>query len=700
MSELEYMKLAFEEILWAINRNKSVIRSQEKFIDEFCRIILSASNRRISKEATRIFIAGVGISNLIAKSFSKSLMDLGFVVYIFGELNMPPLGNGDIIIIISKSGKSNSVTQIIEDSKIDDIAFLAVCGNADSDLARKSDAKIVTKHTPQRLVYLSDDDVKFFIESLPGSLINFESDYEIRENIEYLPKRSTDLADRYLNKYINKLPIEIRGIANIYRPLELILKGVSFDLSSLVLLDSVIVRLMYCLNLRENDLIEYHDVFNSIGYSSSSSKTPKFQKNGPVESKLVPGVGRIPFPAYSGSDPFIFVSYAHADSGRVYPEIKRFYDQGYNIWYDEGIAPGNEWLSDILEHLKACDLYIIFVTQNSIDSINVKKEFKYAINKGKNILPIYLEDFDVIEMDDEWEYELHNIQGILKTTLDEEEYVYKYTSALSLFGFKIRDWGGDDSRPVMIKDKTYREYGRGDFVDLDSSEYENNSANKINVLAFDEILKNVDNTFNVIDAQSEAICKFRDAIIKAKTRRVTYRPNRIFVVGVGVYELIVKDFANRLTHLGFWVYVSGDSNCPPISRNDVVIVISQSGKVGSLADLIGQLKLMNVRVLSVCGNKNSTLANLSDVCIVIDSLPQKYYNLNFDEDYDDIIFGLHPELSELHDKDSPLELILNGSAFEISASAFLNALIIELMFKLNLRERDLKHYHDVLTSYI
>ena len=703
MSELEYMKLAFEEILWALNRNKSVIRSQEKSIDKFCEVILSASNRRISDNdySSRIFIAGAGISDLIGKSFAKALMHLGFDVYQFGEYNMPPVSEEDIIIIIISSGKDTAINEIIEDSIFDDIAILGVCGPAFPQLALAADASIVTNRIPQRLVNISGEDIKYFVESLPGNLISFESDYEIRSKINGLPRRSADWASGSLNDYINEFPKEIRGIANIYYPLELILSGVAFELSSLALLDSLIIRLMYCLNLREDDLLKYHNVFNTIEFSSSSSsQSPEFQKNGSVESRLVPGVGRIPFPAYSGNDSFIFVSYAHADSNIVYPEIKRFYDQGYNIWYDEGIAPGNEWLSDILEHLKACDLYVIFVTQNSIDSVNVKKEFKYAIKKGKDILPIYLDDFDKIEMDDEWEYELHNIQGILKTTLDDEEYVYKYTNALKRFGFKVIDAIDEDSSSIMIKDKSYMEFGKSDFVDLDSSEYEDTSANKINILAFNEILKNLDNTANIIDAQSENIFKFKDGIIKAKTARASRNPHKIFVMGDEDSNLIVKFFAKRLSHFGFDVYVKGDSNNPSIRKKDVVIVISESGKLDSFTELARTLNSMNVKILSVCGSERCELAYVSDACIVVDSLPQKYYNLKFDDDFDDINFRLHPKLSELHNSDSPLEVILNGTAFEISSYAFLNALIIQLMHDLNLRERDLKHYHDVLSSPI
>ncbi|MDO5859411.1 hypothetical protein, partial [Methanobrevibacter sp.] len=45
-----------------------------------------------------------------------------------------------------------------------------------------------------------------------------------------------------------------------------------------------------------------------------------------------------PFPAYEGDEPYIFISYSHDDSDLVFPEIERFHNDGYNIWYDEGIT--------------------------------------------------------------------------------------------------------------------------------------------------------------------------------------------------------------------------------------------------------------------------------------------------------------------------------------------------------------------------
>ena len=58
-----------------------------------------------------------------------------------------------------------------------------------------------------------------------------------------------------------------------------------------------------------------------------------------------------PFPTYSGSEPFVFVCYAHADKDRVYPQLDWLHDQGVNLWYDQGIAAGSNWRSEIGDSL-------------------------------------------------------------------------------------------------------------------------------------------------------------------------------------------------------------------------------------------------------------------------------------------------------------------------------------------------------------
>ena len=197
---------------------------------------------------------------------------------------------------------------------------------------------------------------------------------------------------------------------------------------------------------------QYMESFKGFGLKSSKNS---------LKSKLVPGQGRVPFQAYRGEGSYMFISYAHKDSDIVFPEIKRFQDMGYNVWYDEGIGAGNEWLKDVVNHLVGSDLFVVFITKNSVASKNVRKEIKYAIHKDKNILPIFLEDFDNIEMEADLEYELSVIQAIIKTG-EKHDYKLEILSAVEsvnnrqkkvLFD-KLKRHFGDD-----LKNKTIAVWG-------------------------------------------------------------------------------------------------------------------------------------------------------------------------------------------------------------------------------------------------
>lgn len=262
----------------------------------------------------------------------------------------------------------------------------------------------------------------------------------------------------------------------------------------------------------------------------------------PTNSKLIPGIGREPLTAYRGNNSYMFVSYAHKDSKIVFPEIKRFQDMGYNVWYDEGIGAGNEWLNDVVKHLKGSDVVVMFITNNSVASKNVKKEFKYSINKEKHILPIYLEDFDEIKMDDEWEYELHSIQGILKTTLDEEEYIFKFTEAFDQFEFKPNvDYGYED----FVLDKSdidnLRLSGRpcGYAYDAYYADIESKAISKY-VNDFFEILVFDDDYYNENDYKN-LLKSSIDVFLQEKTILNAYEVYWIFF---NIYQIIPSDKSN------------------------------------------------------------------------------------------------------------------------------------------------------------
>lgn len=261
MSDLKYMNLSLDRILNNLNRCRNTVQSQEKSISQFGDIIMDASNRRWdSQRGTTIFLAGAGRSGFVAKSFAMRLMHLGFYVYVLNESIAPWVNDGDIIIIISKSGKSNSITQIVDDSEFANVKLLAVCGDFDSNLAKKADANIVIESVEEDSVNLDDDEICEFIDAYMSV---FEGNDEVTSKLEMLPRHSFDFSDEKDAGCIDNLNRKADGIKNAYLPLELVLMGTTFEISALVLLDALVTELMARLNLREDDLVELHDVLSS-----------------------------------------------------------------------------------------------------------------------------------------------------------------------------------------------------------------------------------------------------------------------------------------------------------------------------------------------------------------------------------------------------------------------------------------------------
>jgi len=99
--------------------------------------------------------------------------------------------------------------------------------------------------------------------------------------------------------------------------------------------------------------------------------------------------------SYSGDKPYIFISYAHKDSGIVVPLVQAMQNSGYRVWFDMGIEVGTEWSNDIAAHLRDCALFVAFISKNSVGSENCLDEIAYAKSHQKPALMIFLEE-DVV----------------------------------------------------------------------------------------------------------------------------------------------------------------------------------------------------------------------------------------------------------------------------------------------------------------
>lgn len=98
-----------------------------------------------------------------------------------------------------------------------------------------------------------------------------------------------------------------------------------------------------------------------------------------------------PFAAYSGDQPYIFVSYSHSDAERVYPLLSALKQRGLNIWYDEGLEPGSSWRAGLADSIQNCERVLFLVSSVSASSRNCEREIEYALSKNKPICVCFLE---------------------------------------------------------------------------------------------------------------------------------------------------------------------------------------------------------------------------------------------------------------------------------------------------------------------
>ena len=135
-----------------------------------------------------------------------------------------------------------------------------------------------------------------------------------------------------------------------------------------------------------------------------------------------------PFTAYQGEEPYIFVSYAHEDSGVVYPEIQWLKDQGFNLWFDEGISPGHAWRTELGQAIEKCSLFLFFVTPTSVASAHCEREVNYAMDQNKPLLVVHLE---ATQLPTGLGMSLSSIQAVMRHELSDLDYRIKLLGGVS-----------------------------------------------------------------------------------------------------------------------------------------------------------------------------------------------------------------------------------------------------------------------------
>ena len=169
-----------------------------------------------------------------------------------------------------------------------------------------------------------------------------------------------------------------------------------------------------------------------------------------------------------------------------------------------------------------------------------------------------------------------------------------------------------------------------------------------------------------------------DQVERMVTEMLASLDKRVLVHGAGRTGLIGRAYAMRLMHLGFNIYVLGETITPSIGKGDLVIALSGSGatKLVLAAAEIG--KNVGAKIIAITSYPDSDLAKLADLVVVVRGRTK----VADESDY------FLRQLMGDHEPMAPL-----GTVFEISLMTFLDGVVVELMRRLGLTEEELRKRH-------
>jgi len=172
---------------------------------------------------------------------------------------------------------------------------------------------------------------------------------------------------------------------------------------------------------------------------------------------------------------------------------------------------------------------------------------------------------------------------------------------------------------------------------------------------------------------AESIRKTADLLQKVETSAFFYRmlaAKRVYVAGAGRSGFIARAFALRLLHLGFDVYMVGETITPALKPGDTLVVFSGSGETLSVASICESVKGLGGSVCLITASTDSRMSRIADCVVNLGDLTGYYQG---DKSTYEVrqVTGQYRSVSSAF---APL-----GTLFETLALVFSDAVISALM---------------------
>jgi 6-phospho-3-hexuloisomerase len=146
--------------------------------------------------------------------------------------------------------------------------------------------------------------------------------------------------------------------------------------------------------------------------------------------------------------------------------------------------------------------------------------------------------------------------------------------------------------------------------------------------------------------------------------------NRVYIAGAGRSGLIARAFAMRLLHLGFDVYVVGETVTPALQQGDTLVVFSGSGETHTMATYCRTVKDLGGFVCLITASPDSAISRTADCVVNLGDLTG-YYRGDASTFEERQVTGQYRSIAAAF---APL-----GTLFETLALVFSDAVISALM---------------------
>jgi hypothetical protein len=90
----------------------------------------------------------------------------------------------------------------------------------------------------------------------------------------------------------------------------------------------------------------------------------------------------------------VFISYARANvtaAGQLHDDVERCHRE---VWLDQELTGGQAWWHAILQHIRECDVFVVALSTDWVQSIACDLELRYAIALARPVLPVMVAKID------------------------------------------------------------------------------------------------------------------------------------------------------------------------------------------------------------------------------------------------------------------------------------------------------------------